>query len=321
MVTVDTEPVTSDDAVQGVPGVHGADTMGAFDAAVSSLRHELVTHAYRMLGSWDDAEDAVQETQLRAWRSWDAFDHRASVRTWLHRIAINVCLDARRSRTRRGLPLELPPDDRIATTADDSARWLQPAPGDGDDLRLALVAALQLLGPRQRAVFLLREVLDFPASEVADMLGTTVVAVKSSLQRARVRIRSQSRRPDDLVEPSDPIARRLLGAYISAFQSGEVDPLLAVLRADASLELMPSGDSFRGMDACAPVFAAAVGRPGDWSMRPVVANGQPAAVVDWKGSPYGIAVLDVRRDGIARVSVFEGATLASSFAEWSTARA
>ncbi|MHA7985850.1 RNA polymerase subunit sigma-70 [Rathayibacter sp. CAU 1779] len=285
-----------------------SDATGTFDDAVVSLRQELVAHAYRMLGSWDDAEDAVQETQLRAWRAWDRFDHRSSVRTWLHSIAINVCLDVLRSRSRRVLPLELRPDDDVPSAVDASARWVQPAPGAGDDLRLAFIAALQLLGPRQRAVFLLREVLDFSAADVALMLDTTVAAVKSSLQRARARLGSETRTPDDVVEPLDPVARRLLDVYITAFQSGEVGPLLAVLRADASLELIPSGDSFRGRDACASVFEGAVGRPGEWAMHPAMANGQPAALVTWKGGRYGVAVLDARVDGIARVSVFEGAT-------------
>ncbi|WP_205864584.1 RNA polymerase subunit sigma-70 [Planctomonas sp. JC2975] len=283
------------------------DQIATFDDTVASLRNELVAHAYRMLGSWDDAEDAVQETQLKAWRAWDGFDHRSSVRTWLHRIAINVCLDALRSRSRRVLPLELRPDVDLPTDVDAPERWVQPAPGDGDDLRLAFIAALQLLGPRQRAVFLLREVLDFSAADVALMLDTTVAAVKSSLQRARSRLGDGRRTPDDVVEPLDPVARRLLDAYITAFQSGEVAPLLAVLRADASLELMPSGDCFRGRDACASVFEAAVGTAGEWAMQPTVANGQPAALVTWKGGRYGVAVLDARVDGIARVSVFEGA--------------
>ncbi|MBO9555998.1 RNA polymerase subunit sigma-70 [Cellulomonas sp.] len=273
-----------------------------FEEESAGLRPELTAHAYRMLGSWDEAEDAVQETYLRGHRSWDGFEGRSSVRTWLYRIATNVCLDLARDRGRRALPYGHV--DALPTE-----RWVQPFPGDRDDLRLALVAGMQALPPAQRAVLLLRDVLQLPADEVASILGTTVPAVKSSLQRARARLVRIAPTPHDVVEPSSPEARRLLDVYVQAFETADVGLLTAVLRADATLALVPDGAWFDGKVACAGVLADAVGTPGDWVMRPTVANGAPAVVVRLRGEPFGVAVLDVRRDGIAGITVFADAAL------------
>nr|CEL17920.1 RNA polymerase sigma-70 factor [Kibdelosporangium sp. MJ126-NF4]CTQ90855.1 RNA polymerase sigma-70 factor [Kibdelosporangium sp. MJ126-NF4] len=281
--------------------------MKDFERAAAPLRGELLAHSYRMLGSWHEAEDAVQETYLRGWRAWDSFEERSSVRTWLHRIVTNVCLNAARDRGRRALPsgIGVPADD-VYGQPDvlPPETWIEPFPGDRTDLRLALVAAMQTLPPAQRAVLLLRDVLAFSAAEVAEMMEMSVAAVKSSLQRARARLAEVGSGPDDVVEPSSPQARRLLDAYVTAFETADVDALTTVLRADATLELLPNRAWFAGKADCSRVFAAAVGRAGDWRMDRVIVNGQPGVAAHLHGQPFGIAVLDVRRNGIAGVIVF-----------------
>src|SRR6476469_8194126 len=190
-------------------------------------RRELLAHCYRMLGSVHDAEDTVQETMLRAWRAWDQYDERrASVRTWLYRIATNACLTSLQSRSRRPLPSGLggPSDDPNAPlTPGREVSWLQPFPdvllGDRDDpaavlaargsMRLALIAALQYLPARQRAVVILRDVLDYSAAETAVILDTSATAVNSSLQRARARLGAVAPLQDELDEPADAARREL----------------------------------------------------------------------------------------------------------------
>jgi DNA-directed RNA polymerase specialized sigma24 family protein len=248
-----------------------AGVMTEYESAVAPLRAEVLRHCYRMLGSWDEAEDAAQETLLRGWRGWDAFEARASVRTWLHRIATNVCL------------------------------------------RLALIAGLQTLPPTQRAILLLRDVLAFSTAEVADLLQLSAASVKGSLQRARAKIAAVAPEPEDVLEPSSPEARRLVDVYVGAFERADVGRLTEVLRADATLELLPGPDWYAGKIACSRVFADAVGSPGDWSMVPTIANGQPAVRVLLHGEPLGISVLDLRRDGIAAVTVFGTPDLVARF--------
>lgn len=278
-----------------------------FEEASASLRGELLAYCYRMLGAWDDAEDAVQESYLRGYRAWDGFEGRASVRTWLYRIATNVCLNAARDRARRTLPSGIGApadhgDDPADTLPPD--RWIQPFPGDRNDLRLALIAGMQTLAASQRAVLVLRDVLDFPATDVADMLGISVSAVKSRLQRARATLDEASPAPEDVVEPTAPEARRLLDTYVHAFETGHVELLTAVLRADATLELVPSRSWYAGKEACVRVLVEAVGEPGDWRMDRMVANGQPAVAAYLHGQPFGVALLDTRRDGVAAITVF-----------------
>ncbi|MFD0737431.1 RNA polymerase subunit sigma-70 [Planotetraspora mira] len=290
--------------------------MTGFEEAAAPLRSELLAHCYRMLGSWDEAEDAVQETYLRGWRAWDGFEERASVRTWLHRIATNVCLNAVRDRGRRALPSGIgAPTDEIGGPPDvlPPETWIQPFAGDRDNLRLALIAGMQTLPATQRAVLLLRDVLAFPASDVADMMDMSVAAVKSSLQRARARIAEVAPGPYDVVEPSDPQARRLLDTYVIAFETANVEALTAVLRADATLQLLPDRAWYAGKAACSRVLAEAVGSPGDWRMDRSVANGQPAVAAYLRGQPFGVAVLDVRHDGIAGITVFGDPALVERF--------
>ncbi|WP_084216262.1 RNA polymerase subunit sigma-70 [Pseudonocardia spinosispora] len=294
----------------------GTGLVTGFEEVAGALRGELLAHCYRMLGSWDEGEDAVQETYLRGWRGWDGFDERSSVRTWLHRIATNVCLNAIRDRGRRALPsgLGAPTDDPDAAPGVlPPQKWVQPFADDRDDLRLAFIAGLQTLPATQRAVLLLGDVLRFPATGVAEMLGISVVAAKSSLQRARARMVQVAPNPYAVVEPSAPAARRMLDSCVDAFETANVELLLAVLRDDATLQLVPNQTWFAGKANCSPVLAGAVGNPGDWRLLPTIANGQPAAEVYLHGQPYGLTVLDVRRDGIADITVFTDPALVKRF--------
>jgi RNA polymerase sigma-70 factor, ECF subfamily len=307
-----------------------------FASRTAPFRRELLAHCYRILGSVDEAEDVIQETYLRAWRSYGGFQGRSSLRTWLYQIATNACLTARQRRGRRALPSGLggPGEDPAATPARAGAevRWLQPIPdalvtAESDDpaaivvsrasLRLALIAALQYLPARQRAVLLLRDVLAFPASEVASMLDTTTTAVKSTLQRARARLQQVAPAPDQVTEPTDPEARALLDQYIAAFEHADAAALERLLRRDATLELPPSSTWFAGDKAIANAVAG-LGASGDWRMAPTSANGQPAAAAYHRGDDgayraYGIVVLTATTTGIARIVVFADPGLLARF--------
>ena len=310
-----------------------------FATATEPFRRELLAHCYRMLGSVDDAEDLVQETYLRAWRSYRGFKGQSSERTWLYRIATNACLNALEHRSRRVLPSGLGGPEPDPGTAPEPAgpevRWLQPipdalvSPEEADPaaivtaregLRLALIASLQYLPGPQRAVLILRDVLAFPAPEVAVMLGTTVAAVKSSLQRARARLREVAPAADDVTEPAEPRARALVDQYIAAFQNADAAALKQLLCADATLEATPFRTWLAGCDTCVPFLRAWVmGAPGDWRMLPAGrANGQPAAVCyhrdgDGAYQAYGIVTLTVTAAGITRIVSFGDPTLVRSF--------
>jgi RNA polymerase sigma-70 factor (ECF subfamily) len=232
--------------------------------ALDQHRAALTGHCYRMLGSLAEADDAVQETMVRAWRGLDRFDGRASLRTWLYRIATNVCLDALQDRSRRERPIEMAPagtvDDPLAEQP--RSHWLEPildaraVPADGDpserailrqSIRLAFVAALQHLPPRQRAALLLAEVLGWSVAEVADTLETSVPAVNSSLQRARATL--AARGVDD--EGPPPLTEEqadLLDRYVELFERYDVDGLAALLREDATFSMPPYALWLRGPD-------------------------------------------------------------------------
>ena len=322
-----------------LPRVHRVrtDADDAFVRETEPFRREMLAHCYRMLGSVDDAEDVVQETYLRAWRSYGAFEGRSSVRTWLYRIATNACLTALERPGRRVLPSGLggpEPDPRAAPEPGPGVRWLQPIPDalvvpvDGDPaavvaaregLRLALIAALQYLPGTQRAVLILRDVLSFPATEVAGILDLSVTAVKSSLQRARGRLRELSLAADDIAEPASPGARAVLDQYMAAFQDADTAALQRLLRDDTQMEATPIRNWYAGSKTCVPFLSNWIlGAPGDWRMLPTSANGQPAAVgyrlgPDGGRHAYGVVVLGVTGTRISRIVSFGEPALAARF--------
>lgn len=302
----------------------------ALDAAMASCRHEIVVHCYRMLGSIDEAEDLAQETLIRAWKARDRYDAtRASPRTWLYRIATNACLTALEGRARRPLPSGLgaaSDDPDTPLVPDFETPWLQPLPdrylGDDkadplkraaerDSVRLALVAAMQLLPPQQRAVLLLRDVLQFSAAEVAGQLGTSAAAVNSSLQRARAALDQAAPRENALRESGDRGVRDAVERYIRAFEAADVEALVTLLTHDAVLEMPPVPLWYAGAvnygRFIARVFAM---RGPGWRMTRTGANGQPALAAycpDPDGSLrlHTLQVLTVTPDGISRNVVFQ----------------
>jgi RNA polymerase sigma-70 factor (ECF subfamily) len=297
------------------------------DIDLEPYRRELLAHCYRMTGAVDDAEDLVQETFLRAWRSQETFEGRASVRSWLYRIATNVCLTALDKRNRRFLPSGLGPAGTDPLGPVDLARdvdWVQPLPdalvaADDPaeravrraDLRLALVASLQFLPPRQRAVLLLRDVLAWSAAEVGAALDMSVAAVKSALQRARATIATVS---PDQVAPAPAQAKAVLDAYVKAFEAADAAALERLLTDDAVLEMTGVRTWFAGKAFCMPhLVAQALGEPGDWRMTPAPANGQPAVVAYLKGEPYAVAVLTVAGDLLGRIVVFADPAVITRF--------
>jgi RNA polymerase sigma-70 factor (ECF subfamily) len=309
--------------------------MAEFERRTEPFRKELLAHCYRMLASVDEAEDLVQETYLRAWRSYASFEGRSSVRVWLYRIATNACLTALEQRGRRALPSGLggPSDDPAAAGTDPGVAWVEPIPDSlldpaaivttRESLRLALIAALQYLPPKQRAVLILREVLAFPAAEVATMLDTSVAAVKSTLQRARARLDETAPERSDVIEPTDPQARALLAEYIAGFENADIAALERALRADAAIELVGTSTWFSGRVMCLRLLATAVGSPGDWRMLPTVLNGQPGAAAylrDAAGTyqPFGVAVLTPTKTGISHIHVFSTPALVppTQLSEW-----
>jgi RNA polymerase sigma-70 factor (ECF subfamily) len=282
-----------------------------------------------MVGSAHDAEDLVQETYLRAWRAYAGFEGRASTRSWLHRIATNVCLTALARRPVRVLPSGL-----AGPGSPDEVAWLEPLPDawvtppaddpaavvvDRESLRLALVAGLQHLPARQRAILILRDVLAFSAAETAEFLDTSTAAVKSGLQRARARLGERERAAGDLLAPTDPRARALLDGYIAAFERSDARLLEEVLRADATLEATPFRDWTSGRAQCLHALEVYVlGTAGDWRMLPTTANGQPAAVVYHRDAAGvlradGVVVLAATATGVSRVVKFHEPALAAAF--------
>jgi RNA polymerase sigma-70 factor (TIGR02960 family) len=301
-----------------------------FTAETERFRRELLAHCYRMVGSAHDAEDLVQETYLRAWRSYAGFEGRASLRSWLYTIATNVCLSALAPRRIRVLPSgltgpqdapdrppSLVPSGEVSWLEPFPDRWIAPAADDPaatvvarESLRLALIASLQHLPSRQRAILILREVLAFSASETADILGTTTVAVKRGLQRARARLGELEPASEELLEPTDQRARALLDGYIAAFERSDAGLLEQVLRSDATLEATPFRDWQAGRANCIRLLDGYVlGAPGDWRMLATTANGQPAAVVylrDADGAlrANGVVVLAPTVTGVSSVVAF-----------------
>jgi RNA polymerase sigma-70 factor, ECF subfamily len=299
-----------------------------FTSLTGQFRGELLAHCYRMLGSAEEAEDLVQETYLRAWRSFDGFEGRSSVRTWLYRIATNACLTAVERRGRRPLPsgLGAPDSDPEApVAAAPEVPWLQPLPGTllaapgGDpaaaavsraSIRLALVAALQYLSARQRAVLILRDVLDWPAAQVADLLGTTTTAVNSGLRRARAQLAQALPAEDEVAEPADRDQRAVLDRFAAAFESADTRALAELLRDDVAFEMPPMPTWFAGRQTVLRFVASRLfAVPDRFRMVPVTANGQPALAAYMLGHDgayraHAVLVPAITATGIARIVSF-----------------
>jgi RNA polymerase sigma-70 factor, ECF subfamily len=278
-------------------------------------RGELVGFCYRMLGSPFEAEDAVQETLVRAWQNRDGFEGRASVRSWLYRIATNICLDMAKSPQRRARPMDLGP--ARAPVAENlnalpEATWLEPLPDpadtavERDTIRLAFVAALQHLSPKQRAVLILCEVLRWQATEVAELLQTSIASVNSALQRARATLASAKPEPADTRE----IDRALLQRYVAAFEAYDIEALTSLIHEDAIQSMPPYDLWLRGRD---DIFAwwlgPGIGCKGSRVIPTQGANGAPAFgqyKPDPAGgySPWALQVLDVRDGRIAEFTFF-----------------
>lgn len=306
-----------------------------FIARAAPFRAELIAHCYRMLGSVHDAEDLVQETYLNGWRGYQAFEERAALRTWLYRIATTACLRALQHRARRVLPAgviegSVDPDTDLDAIAGPH-EWLEPIPDSltfrtpEDDvtarqsLRLAVMTALQELPARQRAVLILRDVVQFSAAEVAELLETTPVAVNSSLQRARARLAELSPTEENLSEPDDAERRALLDRYCAAFENADMAALTALLQADVKLEMPPLPVWFTGRDPVLRFLAArAFAKAGDIAMIPTAANTQPAVAEYRRGADgamraHSIHVLTAGDAGVATITVFLDPGLFSTF--------
>ncbi|HET8525262.1 MAG TPA: sigma-70 family RNA polymerase sigma factor [Actinomycetota bacterium] len=288
-------------------------------------RPELTAYAYRMLGSAFEAEDAVQETFLRAWKHIDQFQGRSSLRSWLYTIATNVCLDMLTGRERRARPMELEPARSADTPLPDplpESAWILPIPdervipAEGDpaelvesreSIRLAFVAALQHLPPRQRAVLILREVLRWKASEVAELLDSSVPSVNSALQRARATLGSLDLSAE-VREPMDEEQRSLLSRYVDAFERYDMDSLTALLREDASWSMPPYEMWLQTHeDIVSWCLGPGIGCRGS-RLIPVEANGSPGFGQFKPGpsglEPWSLQVLEISDGAIAGISFF-----------------
>jgi RNA polymerase sigma-70 factor (ECF subfamily) len=305
----------------------------AFQRLTAQHRRELLVHCYRMLGSLDDAEDAVQEAMVKAWRGLAGFAGRSTVRTWLYRIATNACLDALNHRARRILPTSIaaPADPHQAPEPDDpELPWLQPYPdvlleaADPDPLtdpamavvrsehiELAFVAAVQYLPPRQRAVLLLREVLGFSAADTAGMLSVTSASVNSALQRARTTLHDRLPATGDM--PTAPAEQAALVArYMRAWHAKDVPALLALLREDAHMAMPPTPSWYQGREAIGIYLRHLFASPWGVDLRvvPVGANRQPGLAVyaptddDSGHRPFAVKVLSIRAGLIVAITGF-----------------
>jgi RNA polymerase sigma-70 factor (ECF subfamily) len=299
-----------------------------FPTLTQRYERELLAHCYRMSGSFHEAEDLVQETFLRAWKASADFQGRSSVRTWLYRIATNVCLTNLEGRPRRPLPAGLGTADSIAGDAlesDAEIPWLEPVPdaavvvAERDSIRLAFVAALQHLPARQRAVLILRDVLRWSAAEVADALDTTPAAVNSALQRAHAQVRDRGL-TEDTVEPDlTPAQLQLLDRYVEAFWRKDVDQIVRMLTAEAVWEMPPFTGWYRGNDNIGRLIdTQCPGGTHDMPMVATRANGQPAfglymRTPEGDFEPFHLQVLTLDGDRVTHVAAFFDISLFDRF--------
>ena len=292
-----------------------ARTVDGLERQLEQHRSELIAYCYRMLASPFEAEDAVQETFIRAWRAFERFEGRAALRSWLYRIATNVCLDMLNGRERRARPMDLgPAREPIESNLQmqPEVTWIQPIPDPSDvavsreTIRLAFVAALQHLPPRQRAVLILCEVLHWQAAEVAELLETTVASVNSALQRARATLAAT----DVDAVPPEPVDEDLLARYVKAFEAYDIDALTSLIREDATQSMPPYDLWLSGReDIFAWWFGPGIGCSGSRVIPTVSANGSPAfgQYKPAPGSgyePWALQVLELSGGRIGELTFF-----------------
>jgi RNA polymerase sigma-70 factor (ECF subfamily) len=309
-----------------------------FTRETSQYRRELLAHCYRMLGSVHDAEDLVQETYLRAWRAYDDFEGRSSMRTWLYRIATNTCLNALESKQRRPLPTGLggpsdAPDGDLAERQEVS--WLEPVPdamvgaasdpatvvAERESVRLAFIAALQYLPARQRAVLILRDVLKWKAAEVADAVGISVAAVNSTLQRARAQLDEAMPSQEQVAEPTEAEKKELLERWVQAFESYDVTEIVRLFTEDVVWEMPPFAAWFRGVENVGKLISTQcpAERAGDQRLVPIDANGQPGfALYMWdreagEHRAFQLQVLTLTGGKVSHTVAFFDTTLFDAF--------
>ena len=308
-----------------------------FPRLTDPYRRELLAHCYRMMGSIHDAEDLVQETYLRAWKSYHSFENRSSLRTWLYRIATNACLTALDGKARRPLPTGLGApsigaDEPLVEQGE--VPWLEPVPDVmlGDDpndpasvvtsresIRLALIAALQHLPPRQRAVLVLRDVLRWRAAEVAEALETTTTAVNSILQRARAQLEAASITEDSVTEPESREQRELLDRWVEAFWQKDVNAIVEMFSKEAIWEMPPFVGWYQGPDTIGRLIdTQCPGQVHDMRLVETRANGQPAfglymRTVTGQFEPFHLQVLTIGPEGVGHVAAFFDLDLFETF--------
>jgi RNA polymerase sigma-70 factor (ECF subfamily) len=317
----------------------------AFADLTGPYRRELQIHCYRILGSLHEAEDMVQETIIKAWKRLDTYEGRASFRAWLYKIATNTCLDfldSKQSRSLSKMPTRVlpfntvPASDPLAAIipATPEMTWLEPLPdewladtnavdpearySESESISLSFLTALQILPPRQRAVLILRDVLDFSAIEAAEVLELTVSAVNSLLHRARKTLAENYQSESVANRSADEKTKWLLDRYVRAWKSADVDGLVALLKWDAIIAMPPSPSWYQGRDAIARAFAANIfgtngmfaGKARDrWRLLPTRANGRPAFVIyqrteEKRYQPFGLQILELNRGKIWRITNF-----------------
>jgi RNA polymerase sigma-70 factor, ECF subfamily len=312
------------------------ETDDEFQVQAEPHRRELLAHCYRMTGSLHDAEDLVQETYLRAWKAYSGFKGQSSLRTWLYRIATNTCLTALEGRQRRPLPTGLgaPSSDPTGELVERTeVPWLEPLPDQHDDptdpativgsresVRLAFVAALQHLSPRQRAVLVLRDVLQWKAAEVGEAIGASTAAVNSLLQRARAQLDAvRPSEDDEPAAPESPETKDLLDRYIAAFEAYDIDKLVEMFTSEAIWEMPPYDGWYQTPPAIVELIRTQcpAEAPGDMRMIRTSSNGQPAAALYMREGDKHVAfqlhVLDVRTDGVSHVVAFLDTSLFEKF--------
>jgi RNA polymerase sigma-70 factor (ECF subfamily) len=309
--------------------------VGDFDDLVRRYRRELHVYCYRMLGSFDEAEDHVQEVLLRAWRARQSFQGRSSPRTWLYRVATNACLDTLRRDARRAVRVLASTGPSIAAMP-----WVQPYPDSlldelaagqpgpeaaavsRETISLAFLAAIQLLPPRQRAVLILRDVVSWPAAEVAELLDMSVPAVNSALQRARTTLRD--RWPDGRLDwapaaEPDPGQRRLLQRFIAAHEQADPEALIALLRDDIRLAISPPGGEWNGRPDVGDALRGGMNSLGQWRLLPIMANRQPGAAGYLRRPgqtvfvPFALTVLRFEHGRLTDIAAFEQPSMFAAF--------